>query len=87
MTEDAKPPNGKAAPLPAITLTFAGPGQSDCVLSVTPGVKLSQVMAAAFLLDCVARELRAGEAAKDAMRQLALPGAELPPELARLLRG
>lgn len=43
-----------------IVLAFA-PGSTDPTLTIDPDVEVGQVWAAAFLLDCVGREVRTGQ--------------------------
>lgn len=88
MTEPngAEKPAEAPASAPRIVIEFAGVGLANMTV-VAPGVKLAQLMAAAWLLDSLAREARAGAVAKEAMAGLVeVPGA-LPPEIARLLHG
>lgn len=70
--ENGKAADAEAAPPVRIILTFGGPGLADITVSAA-GVSLAQLMGAAFYLDCLAREARAGAVAKDAMRQLDIP--------------
>lgn len=70
---------------PVITITFAGVGMADMVLAA-PGVQLSQLMAAAWLLDSVCREARAGSVAQEAMRQVIVDPMTVPAELREVLR-
>jgi len=74
-----------AVPVAAVVITFPGPGLADPTIraeNVTPG----QLMAAAFLLDCLAREVRQGQVTRQAMGGLATNPAELVDSLRKLGR-
>lgn len=55
----APPPVSEAPAPPRIIIEFAGPGAAMHVVKLDR-VDPAQVYAAAFVLDCVARELRSG---------------------------
>lgn len=87
MTEPkVETPPAPPAVLPRVTITFSAPGSADMTVAAEGQVSLGQLMAAAFLLDAVAHEARAGQATKDAMNQLVMAPGGLPPEIERLLR-
>ena len=80
-------PNGHAAPSdppagPSIVLTFAGPGAADCTARAD-GVTIGQLMAGAFYLDQLAREVRAGMIAREAMAGLNAAPASILDQLRR----
>lgn len=77
-----------AAPLPSITITFEGEREAGATVAHTPTVTLGQMMAAAYLLDCIAREIRVASVAQQAQQRLALagPGMPAPLDLSRLRR-
>jgi hypothetical protein len=73
--------NGKAGdPAPvkpvAVVITFDGIGAAGMSIKAE-GVNLAQLMGAAFYLDCLAREARAGALTQEAMRQLDVPFADV----------
>lgn len=73
---------GPGHPAASVVITFAGPAGADPAIraeGITPG----QLMAAAFLLDCLAREVRAGQVARDAMSSVIPAPAELLTQLRR----
>jgi hypothetical protein len=80
--------NGQAAApvaAPSVSITFPGPGLADPTINlenVTPG----QLMAAAFLLDCIAREVRQGQVTRQAMGGLATNPSDLLDGLRKLGR-
>jgi hypothetical protein len=68
--------NGAPAPeaqLPRIVITFAGPGVADMAISPDGTVSVSQVFAAAWLLDAFAHELRAKQVTIGAAQGLLVP--------------
>ena len=68
MAEPAVLGDPTAAPAggPAVIVSFSAPGSADMTVKAE-GISLTQLMAAAYLLDCLAREARAGELARQAI--------------------
>lgn len=73
-------PEPAEAPGPQVVITFAGRSSSEMIVRAA-GVTLSQLMGAAFYLDCLAREARAGQVSQAAVQELT------PEAIAALLRG
>jgi hypothetical protein len=79
--------NGHAGPAPTepsrIVITFTGAAGADMAVEA-PGVSLSQLMGAAFYLDVLAREARAGAVTRQAMAGL-VPASAITPDALRKL--
>lgn len=81
MAEDAKPANGAEPAAPCrIVITFQGPGIAELAITHQGGVTDGQAFAAAFLLDCWAREIRQAILQAQAVRQL-VPARGVPFDL------
>lgn len=76
------PANGAELAGPRITITFPAVGAADPSI-IAPSVTPGQLYAAAFLLECVAREVRAGQVAQAAMAELPPGARELVAQLRR----
>jgi hypothetical protein len=77
-TAPRPPVNGQAPRLPSILITFEAAGSAGATITPTADVTLGQLMAAAFLIDCVARELRAAQVAQAGQRSLLVPSPGRP---------
>lgn len=80
--DDATGANGTDRDQPHLVITWAGPGQAAMTVTA-PGITDAQLFAAAFLLDLMAREVRAGAIAQQQLGAILPEPAEFLASLRR----
>ena len=76
-------PSGASEPPPRLVIEWAAVGSCELTVNAA-GVSLAQLMTAAYLIDCMAREARQGAITREAMAGLTVAPADLLAQLGAL---